>query len=110
MKVYRVMLCCNDERGDFTGRVESVEVSDEIRLSGPARTLRFLDDRIKVGRRTYPCRDRAVMVGNVFWDAVSMAEGAARELVEYLKASGWTVEECSADGPFARVAEERTDG
>lgn len=108
MTTCRVMLCCNDDRGDFAERVEAVEIGDEIRLVGPSRVLRFEGVgpamRVRVGRRKYPCRGHAVWVGNIFWDATSMSLEVARELVSYLLANGWTVEEYAEDGRFTDLA------
>lgn len=114
MTTYRVMLCCNDERGKFSGRVNEVDIADEIRIvctkeRGP--TMAFLcsngetPDRVRVGTRIFACRDRDVWVGNVFWDATSMSLEVARELVSHLLANGWAVEEHAENGPFADLAE-----
>lgn len=104
MTRYTVMLCCNDERGNFTGRVEQVSIGDEIHLeaTGRAPTLRFEPEFIKVGRARFDCRSHQTWVGNVFWDAVNMDEVAAANLVEHLLSLGWTITEQACDGPFAK--------
>ena len=108
MKRYTVMLCCNDQHGMLHGRVEQVSVGDEIHLevTGRAPTLRFEPEFIKVGRARFDCRSHQTWVGNVFWDAVSMDEVAAKRLVEHLLALGWGITEQACDGPFAAYAEE----
>lgn len=109
MTIYSVMFCCNDERGNFTGRVEAIEVGEEIRLVWPsdrAPTLRFRDSTpptVQVGRRNYPCRGRQCWVGNVCWDATSMEADTAHLFVDHLLASGWVVEEHAEDGLFANL-------
>lgn len=111
-KTCRVMLCCNDEHGGFAGRVTALEVEDEIRivsvkLSGAA--LSFWIGRngleARIIRRKFDCFNRRVCVGNVFWDSVAMSIETARELVSYLLANGWDVEEHAEQGPFADLAE-----
>lgn len=109
MTVYRVMFCCNDERGVFTGRVTNVEIGDEISLVWPkdhGPSLRWFGSgkfmQVQIGRgRRMVCDRRDVCVGNVFWDATSMQLETARKIVRALLASGWAVEMHADDGPFA---------
>lgn len=101
MTSYRVTFRCNDDRGNFTGRVSDIHVGREIMLSGSSRTLRFLSDGVKVGRYIYTCSDYSVWTGNLFWDSVSMSRASARCLVEDLLAAGWMVEAYAEDGPFS---------
>lgn len=108
--LYRVMFCCNDERGNFTGRVVELDIADEVHLrcsNDRGLSIRFLFPAgVKVGRRTFGGGDRQLWVGNVFWDSFSMTLGPARELVAYLIASGWVVEGAADDGPFADLAKD----
>lgn len=114
MIVYRIMLCCNDERGDSAGRVNHVEIGDEISLAWPTDRGRVMKwskvdqcgtswviGGIQIGRRRYTCRGRNSCVGNIFWDATSMTLEEARRLVRDLIVSGWVVEQHADDGPFA---------
>lgn len=108
---YRVMLCCNDERGNFAGRVVAIDIEDEIHIAcamDRGSTIRFLmkpaGDVVKIGRRTFACDHRQCCVGNVFWDSVSMSRIAAYALVRSLLESGWVVEEHAEEGPFADLA------
>lgn len=110
-KACTVMLCCNDEHGMFAGRVMAVEVGDEIRivsvkLSGAAISFWIGRNGLeaRVIRRKFDCFNRRVCVGNVFWDSVAMSIENARELVQYLLANGWAVEEYAEEGPFADLA------
>jgi hypothetical protein len=103
---YTVMLCCNDERGMWTGRVSEIEIADEIRIECPGQpsSIRINDERVRIGRREYPCRGRQVCVGNVFWDSITMALPAALALVVSRINAGWTVVEYAENGPFAEIA------
>ena len=110
-KTYRVMLCCNDEHGNFAGRVTWIDIADEIRIASTntlGAYVAFWQGRhgleVKVIRRKFDCSQRMVCVGNVFWDSVAMSIETARELVTYLLASGWVVEEHAEEGPFADLA------
>lgn len=107
MMVYRVMFCCNDDRGNFAGRVEEIEVGDLVRIVAVnAPTFRVLPrDQIKIGRRYYATRGEwSEWVGNIFWNSVSMREEEALRLVRELLANGWAVEEWAEEGPFAEIA------
>lgn len=106
MKRYQVMLLCNDSFGFTTNKLEAVTIADEIALDGPPRSIRFLDDHIKVGRHRYACTNHQPCTGNLFWDAVTLDLDAARALVSRLLASGWSVSERAVRGPFARIARE----
>lgn len=102
MTRYTVMLCCNDERGNFTGRVEQVSIEDEIRLeSRTERGLGVAFDRslLRVSRRYFRCSNHQSCVGNIFHDAVSMEKDSAKLLVEYLIERGWSITEHACDGP-----------
>ena len=102
---YRVMLCCNDDRGNITDRVCAVDIGDrEIALEGPNRKLGLGKNRTKIGRRWFASRGWHTWVGNIMWDATSMSLETARELVSYLLANGWSVTEYAEDGPFADIA------
>lgn len=105
--VFRVMLCCNDERGNITDRVEGIEIGDEMRLAGSPRTLRLANDRIRIGRHWYAKRGWHTWVGNVFWDSTHMAREVARTLVRDLLAAGWQIEEHAEEGPFADLVGEK---
>jgi hypothetical protein len=96
-----VLFCCNDDRGNFTGRVDCVEVANDIRITGLPRKLEIRDGRAKVSRHEYPCHDVVPWVGNIMWDGCSMSLTDARRLVRNLIDSGWTVEEWTEEGPFA---------
>jgi hypothetical protein len=104
VKSHSVMFCCNDDRGNFTGRVEQVEVANDIRLVGLPRKMAVMPTMVKVSRHTYECSDFVPWVGNIFWDACSMSESEALRLVRDLITSGWTVEEYAERGPFAKLA------
>lgn len=103
MKSYHVMLLINDDRGEPTGRVEGIDIHDEVHIVGDAKLTLDLGG-IKVGRRRYECRSWQRWVGNVFWDAVRMDEETAKKLVGDMLARGWSVEQYAEDGPFADLA------
>lgn len=110
MRTFRILLCTNDDRGNLTERVEAIDIGEELRLRGPSKVCRITGvgpaRRLRVGRRLFPCRGHAQWVGNIFWDATSMSTETTRELVKYLLASGWVVEEHTEDGPLADLIKE----
>lgn len=111
MSIHHVMFYCNDERGHFTGRVEIVEIADEVRLvcqRARPPVIRFTLGDVQIGRRKYTCGARGYRVGNFFWDFASMRTGEARLLVRELLANGWSVEEHAEDGPFADLVRKAT--
>lgn len=108
MIAYRVMLCCNDDRGNATGRVSELEVGDEIRIActGNPPTMRLSAGSVKIGRVSYACRDHSTWVGNICWDAVTMDMDTVSLLLAALLKGDWAVEEYAEDGPFAKLAKE----
>jgi len=114
MSDFCVMFCCNDDYGGFSGRVEAVEIQDEIRLVCSKAALPVMKwceqsryTSVQIGRRSFPCHSRQVNVGNIFWDAASMTETQARTLVQHLLETGWTVEEHTEGGQFADLLEQQ---
>lgn len=112
----RVSFCCNDQRGNFTGKVDAVDFHDrrgfEARLQGP--TIRFdhetdgaVPGRVKVGRRKFEVTEYRYGVGNWCWDGVAMSQAESQRLLTYLLERGFQVEEwTTSGGPFARIIEE----
>lgn len=95
-----VSLCMNDERGLPRGRVCMVEFGDgEVEMdsglamenSNPACSIDDAAHRLRVGHCTYPIQGSRSHVGNIAWNAVSMARNDARRLVLYLLKRGFTI-------------------
>lgn len=107
-----VAFCCNDERGNFAGRVVEIGIEDMIRLEAPHErgllmkwTERDRYTNVQIGRRAFATvGKRQVCIGNVFWDAIGMSAKQARALVEYLLGFGWAITEHACEGPFADFA------
>jgi hypothetical protein len=98
------MFCCNDERGNFTGRIEHVAIDEEnITLVGPSITYRVEERGILVGRRRFSHIDAADWVGHWFWNSATLHTQEAKRLVSYLLERGWRAEEWPSDGPFASL-------
>jgi len=97
--VITVQLCCNDERGHHTGRLEGVVFGDHDLVLEPMVPMQMSLDLggLRVGRARFACRDWARCVGNVFWDSVSMEVADAKRLASLLIDLGWFVNE-HADG------------
>jgi hypothetical protein len=116
MSDFQVMFCCNDDRGNFAGRVEAIEIHDEIRLFSPKATppvMKWTErpayTNVQVGRRAFSCRNHQAWVGNWCWDTATMTEKQALLLIKHLLETGWVVEEWAESGPFSQlVAEHRT--
>ena len=107
MKRYTVMFCCNDERGASRGRVEQVEIADEITLvhvGARQPMITFGDDFVRLSRHSFTCRDHQSCVGNIFWDSVSMDVDTACLLVDQLLRAGWRVDQWAEDSPFSSYA------
>lgn len=114
----RVAFCCNDQRGNETGRVDAIDFSDsrghEARLTGPA--LRFWLwvnsiattnplARVKVGRRFFDITPHSYKYGygNWCWDAVTMSQAESKRLLAYLLERGFEAEDWTLTGPFAAI-------
>jgi len=97
--VITVLLCCNDERGHHTGRLEGVVFGDHdlVLEPGPLLPMTLNLAGLRVGRGRFACRDWSRCVGNVFWDSVSMSIVDAKRLAELLIKRCWFVNE-HADG------------
>jgi hypothetical protein len=96
-----VSFCCNDDRGNFVDKVCEVCIGEDIHLAGDPLRMSWIDQHVKVGRRTFRCGPRQVWIGNVFWDGANMTKAWAIALVRYLIERGWVVEQYAEDGPFA---------
>lgn len=102
----RVMLCCNDKRGLFRGRV------DAIRFEHPDGTVSLcLDDErvsrseieLRITKCAYRVSDWQTWVGNIFWDSLTMRLDDAQHLLRRLLERGAQAEEWSITGPFAKL-------
>lgn len=110
-QTFQVMFLCNDERGNFTGRAEVVEIENEVKLVCQRErgvAMRYVPVGVKIGRWTYPCRDTSTWAGNVFWDSALLDASHARQLVARLLEGGWAVEEHAEEGPLADLLTTRT--
>jgi hypothetical protein len=101
--VVRVSFCCNDERGNQSGRARAVHVEDDgetIELESPwisetedFRGYPLFDwstdtatgiSIVRVGHLRVQALGLQVWFGNVFWNAVRIGRTDAKRLVNYL--------------------------
>ena len=113
-----VHLCCLDEHGNLTGRLDGLEVYEGIRFTAPLVIPAEGEDAqpagiplvfkvscegasIQVGGKSFKLAsvDYADHVGNMLWRGVEMSLAEARSLVEYLLCR-WTPDEWSSPGLF----------
>lgn len=101
----RIMLCCNDERGEPTWMMDRVDFEDadghRVALRGPSICCRAGIGWF--GRRRFRVDSHQTWVGNVHWDAVRMSKTEALRLLRYLLERGYSADEWTCDGPFAAV-------
>lgn len=101
-----VSFACNDDRGNFAGRIEEVSIEKvELHLEGPSIVYREEDRRLLVGRRRFDHLGTTVWVGNWCWNGAYMHSAEARRLVKYLIERGWKARTGPADGPWAKLIE-----
>lgn len=119
-KLVRVVLCCNDERGNCLGRTEAVNfatylgpVGTWLELRGPRVTAlhraRGIDAK---GRTRYElrlaglrvrCGDLGQWPGSWCLDETLVHVEAARRLARHLLARGWAIEGASDTPPPERA-------
>lgn len=92
-----VELACNHwQNGHFQGWCESIEIDvddwDGLRLTGPRLRVKEGKKRIQVGRQLYPYRGSREWYGNWCWNAYGFTARGAADLLNQLKARGWTCE------------------
>lgn len=106
------MFACNDERGNFTSKVDMVDFFDErgfeAKLQGPAVALAKRDEtKVRVSRRLFRITGYRSFVGNVCWDEVGMGQGEAKRLLAYLLERGFWAYDWSCEGPWVALIERR---
>ena len=97
--LFAVMLCCNDpDTGNFAGRLEAIDVADNLRLESkrhdwsPRLRLIVKDGRytaLSVSNRHFPIRDYQQHVGNWCWNRARMDGAAVLDMLNWLKVRGW---------------------
>jgi hypothetical protein len=84
-------ICCNDERGHFTGFAEAVQLQDGMLdlVSQHLRGARFArsGEGIRLSRRRFPVRASTDWYGNVFWNGYDVPAREVVKLLVYLKES-----------------------
>lgn len=89
MKPLTLMLACNDEHG-IESRLEQIEIDGGgamlLRLehaAGAPPTVRFGKDRVRLGKRVFPFLAHGSMVGNVFWDSITVTASVAADILTW---------------------------
>jgi len=88
-----LMLCCNNEQGNFTGKITSIEFHDK--LFETLISFESADDdsicdckiesgSIKLDKKEFKFKSYTPYVGNIMWDSCWMADNEANKIWEYL--------------------------
>lgn len=94
----RVSFCCNDDRGNFSGRVSEIIFGDrDLVIEGGPVLMRRDGEMVKVNRIWIAGSEWTTWHGNIFWDSCLITVTAAKRLAKWLLARGWKVTE-RADG------------
>ena len=94
-----VDFACNDERGEFTGKAERIEIGElslecTLLYSGVAMRADALTKRLWVGRLRMPYKAYKYGVGNWCWDGYDLYEPDVLKIINYLeKQKYWTCNE-----------------
>jgi len=102
-----VMLCCNDEQGNFTGLIDCIELQ-ETRLDYlDLETMEPIGLRVKFGQnKAYwgvpdplwlPYSKHIKHVGNLLWDAIDMHPKDVAELFELARRFGFDMTQGEAE-------------
>lgn len=97
-----IMVCCNDDRGNFQGWADFIEVGDEdgLRLQGGRITFNYYPatKKARFGRLLLNALGHRTWCGNWCWDAVSLSPEDAAKLLNYLVTKAdWHCEEGLAE-------------
>lgn len=92
----QVCFACNDDHGDFAGKVESISVDIgswqmdiERTHVGEVKFAQGDDHTIRIHRQTFKYRSMAYWVGNWCWNGYALPYREYRRLIRLLKANGW---------------------
>lgn len=86
-----VAFACNDERGQFTGKAECIEIADmrlECTLLGGGVQMKIYEEGkklLKVGRVVLPFIRYRYGAGNWCWDGYLIPEADILRLIHYLQ-------------------------
>lgn len=90
-------LACNDDRGNFAGGVEAVQIGDLAQLEGdpidctdPTRSTVTIDGLAIESHGYIPWH------GNMAWDAIRVSLVDAARLMTHLRARHWTIIEADS--------------
>ena len=85
-----VALCCNDDRGNTTDRLQMIHIDDiDLELDslfadwGPK--IVFLKGAVRISGKRFACHGRASWVGNIYWEAVNMAPAEVCRLLNWAR-------------------------
>lgn len=89
---------CNDERGNFTGKAERIEIGALslvcTLMYGGVKLETVAGQQVRVGRLILPYSDYKYGVGNWCWDGYRFDEEDVLKIISYLqKSKNWTCEE-----------------
>lgn len=97
--VIRILLAVNDHRnGEPDGHVRALEIPDVISLEAPEPApiggVNRRVSRLRIAGKTYRVLDYCGWVGNMVWDAVTVSDDDAVDILDRLrKTERWTIEE-----------------
>jgi hypothetical protein len=86
-----VMLCVNDDYGNFGKFIEKLYIPDIITLEGGDK-YKYFDISFKIGGAAFPYHHYEKHVGNINWDCAWIKADLAAMMLNILKCSGdWTI-------------------
>lgn len=88
--MYCIDFACNDDQGNFSGRVDAIRVDDLLQLEGDPLRLALGVQTIIEGM-SVRARSYIQWHGNVVWDAIQLDEHDTARLLEHLRRNHWTV-------------------
>ncbi len=88
--MYAISLACNDDHGNFSGRVDAIHIDDLLQLEGDPLRLALGAQTIIEGLAVR-ARGYIQWYGNWCWDAIKLDEHDTARLIEHLRRKHWTV-------------------
>lgn len=90
INMFTIHLACNDEHGNFSGRVEAIQIDDLAQFEGDALTYTPGAWPVIEGLRVQSHGEQH-WVGNICWDAIRLDLEDTNRLLALLHRNHWTI-------------------